>query len=79
MLWYEPIGTLTASLSVTVRLAVQPSAKQKSTLWANYQCNTWLWVGSKQESRRGITLYAMACDIRGKKRKLHENRLSTVR
>ena len=70
-----------------LRQAVQPSATQKSTLWANYQYNTWLWVGSKQEGGRGITsllvstVYAMTCDTAGGRkteRKLHENRLSSV-
>lgn len=63
-------------LSANVRLVVQSSAKQKSTVWANYQYNTWLWVGSKRGSGRGITpgslvvstLYAVTCDVRGKKR-----------
>lgn len=77
--WYGTSqSVLWLCLCVTVRLAVQPSAKLKSTLRANYRYNTWLWVGSKQEGRREITpcsllvstLYAVTCDIREKREKI---------
>lgn len=54
------------------------SCKVKSTPWANYQCNAWLWVGSKKEGRWHHHCMQWPV-ISGKKqeRKLQENRLST--
>lgn len=76
--WYSD------QISITVRLAVQPAAKQQSTRWDDYQCNTWLWDPNRRAG--GITcgsllvstLCAMTCHTGGKEREKTTRKLHVL-